>query len=154
MLILPILLRSMGYVILATTFITALSGIPFQNFFQSLTVQSFVSACFGALLGTSILNHLFKLTMQKNFMQLSTPLDNVNMLIQHIPSSALVQSLQQQAIMVSMKEMYGWLCIIGILCLVVFFLQESTLRPKILHPKFKTMRKAIKHELRLEKTES
>ena len=58
MLYFPIFLRGSGYVIIAITFITALSGIPFQNFFQSLTIQAFMSACCGSLIGLALLTPL------------------------------------------------------------------------------------------------
>ncbi len=150
MLYFPLFLRGTGYVIIAITFITALSGIPFQNFFQSLTIQSFISACCGSLLGSTILSHVFKFTVKKNAMLLSSNLDNVNTSINQLPTDALYGSLQQQAMMVSMKEIYGWLCILGIICLLAFLLKESSLRPKSIHPKFSTIRRTIRHELKIE----
>jgi hypothetical protein len=151
MLILPIFLRGLGYIILAITFITALTTVSFPNFFQSLTIQAFVSACLGALIGNAFLNHAFKIALKKNMMLLGANLDNVNTLSKHIPSGELFNNLQLQAIMVSMKEIYGWLCILGIFCLMVFLLYRSTLRPTALHPKFHTIRRAIKHQLRINK---
>jgi MFS transporter, DHA2 family, multidrug resistance protein len=50
-----------------------------------------------------------------------------------------------------MKELFGWLCIAGLFCLLIFFLKESTLRPKFLHPKFSTIRHEIKHGLKLDR---
>jgi MFS transporter, DHA2 family, multidrug resistance protein len=150
MLYFPVFLRGTGYVIIAITFITALSGIPFQNFFQSLTIQAFISACLGSLIGSAVLTRVFNVTLKKNAMLLSANLDDVNPLANHISTGSLFGSLQQQAMMVSMKEIYGWLCILGIFCLLAFFLRESSLRPKFLHPKFSTMRHTVKHELKLD----
>lgn len=65
--------------------------------------------------------------------------------------NALYGRLQQQAMLVSMKEIYGWLCIAGLFCLLMFFLKESSLRPHRFQPKFSTLRKGIKHELKMEK---
>ena len=151
MLLLPLFLRGLGYIILATTFITALSVTPFEQFFQTLTIQAFVSACFGSLIGTSLLNQVFKFTLKKNGMLLSTNLDNINSLANHIPSGQLLGDLQVQAMMVSMKEIYGWLCILGILCLMIFLLYQSTLRPITVFPKFKTIRRSVKHQLKMDK---
>ena len=151
MLYLPIFLRGIGYVIIAITFITALSGIPFQNFFQSLSIQAFISACLGSLIGTALLTRVFKYTMKKNEMLLGANLDNVNPGTHHFSVESLFVSLQQQAMIVSMKEIYGWLCILGIFCLLAFFLRESSLRPNVLHPKFSTMRHTVKHQLKIDK---
>jgi hypothetical protein len=151
MLFLPILLRGMAYIIIAITFITALTDVPFSNFWQSLTVQSFISACCGALVGEAFLKQVFKLTMKKNEMMLGANLDKVNPLTSNIPLDTLFGKLQQHAIIISIKEIYGWLCIAGVLCLLTFLLRESSLRPKSLHPKFSTLRHTIKHELKMNK---
>ena len=150
MLYFPIFLRGLGYVIISITFITALSGIPFQNFFQSLSIQTFISACCGSLVGSAILSRVFKITLNKNVMLLGANLDHVNTVANHIPAESLFGSLQQQAMLVSMKEIYGWLCILGIFCLLAFLLKESSLRPKSLHPKFSTIRRTVKHQLKME----
>lgn len=151
MLIFPVLLRGMAYIIIAITFITALMEVPFSNFWQSLTVQSFISASCGALVGEAFLKQVFKITIKKNEMLLGANLDNVNPLAGHIPLDVLYGRLQQQVMLVSMKEIYGWLCIAGLFCLLMFFLKESSLRPHRFQPKFSTLRKGIKHELKMEK---
>jgi len=151
MLIFPILLRSFGYIIIAITFITALMEVPFSNFWQSLTVQSFISACCGALVGEAFLTQVFKIVTKQNEMLLGANLDNVNPLVNHIPVVELYGRLQQQALLVSMKEIYGWLCIAGLFCLLMFLLKESSLRPHHSQPKFSMLRKSIKHELKMDK---
>jgi len=151
MLFFPILLRGLGYIIISITFITALSTTPFQNFPQTLTIQAFISACLGSLIGSAVLARVFKITMKKNAMLLGTNLDNVNPGANHFSAESLFGTLQQQAMIVSMKEIYGWLCIAGLFCLLAFLLKESTLRPKSLHPKFSTIRRTVKHEIKMEK---
>ena len=151
MLFLPLLLRGIGYITITITFITALSVVPFQYFAQTLTIQAFISACCGSLLGSAVLTHIFRAVSQKNFMLLSTNLDRVNTLAAHYSPQQLYGSLQQQTMLVSMKEIYGWLCIAGVFCIIVFMLKESTLRPKSLHPKFSTIRRYFKHELKIER---
>ena len=150
MLFFPLLLRGLGYIIISITFISALMGLPFQHFFQSLTVQAFISACCGSQIGSAVLSHVFKITMKKNEMLMSANLDSVNPMVNHLSTEALFGRLQQQAMIVSMKEIYGWLCILGLLCLLAFLLKESSLRPKYLHPKFSTIRRSVKHELKMD----
>ncbi|PRZ00971.1 hypothetical protein [Marinilabilia salmonicolor] len=154
MLVIPLLLRAAGYVIIAITFITALSGISFQIFPQTITIQAFVSASLGALLGSTLLHHLFNITAKKNFMLLSTNLDSVNQRVHQIGQGELFGVLQKQAIMVSMKELYGWLVILSLLSLMVFLFKASSLRPKALHPKFKSIRKSIKHQLKMDRLQN
>jgi MFS transporter, DHA2 family, multidrug resistance protein len=151
MLFFPIMLRAMAYIIIAITFIAALMNVPFSNFWQSLTVQSFISAGCGALLGEAFLKQVFKFTMRKNEMLLGANLDNLNPLVSHITMDTLFGRLQQHAMIISMKEIYGWLCLAGLFCLLIFLLKESSLRPKYLHPKFSTIRRTVKHDLKMDK---
>lgn len=148
-LILPLFLRAFGYVIIAICFITALARVPFQNFFQAVSIQAFVSAGFGGALGTTLLSQLLKTVMKKNAILLSTPLDHVNPSIQRIPLGELYGTVQQQALIVSMKELFGWLTLTGLLCLLLFMIKESNIRPLYaFHPTYRAIRKLIKGELR------
>ena len=81
---LPIFLRSFGYVIIAICFLTALSRVPFQHFFEAVSVQAFVSAGFGSVLGTAILGRALNVVMKKNAILLSANLDHVNPVIGYI----------------------------------------------------------------------
>lgn len=151
-LILPIFLRNFGYIVISICFLTALTQVPFQYFWQALTIQAFVDACFGEFFGAAVLGRMMKFVMAKNTMLLGANLDNVNTVANQIPQGQLYGALQQQALMVSMKEIYGWLVLLGIFCLFIFMLKESSLRPKFaILPKFRTIRRMIKHELREDK---
>lgn len=151
-LLIPIFLRSFAYVIIAIIFLTSLSKVPFQYFFQAISIQGFVSASLGGALGSAILGHFSNFTMKKNIMLLSMTLDHVNTSIYKIPFTELCGILQQQALMVSLKELYGWLSLISLCCLLLFMIKESSIRPKyVLHPKYRSIRRFIKHELRLSK---
>lgn len=148
-LILPIFLRSFGFIVISICFLTALTQVPFRYFWEALTIQAFVDACFGEFFGTAVLERAMKFVMAKNTILLGANLDNVNVVANQMPKGELFGTLQQQALIVSMKELYGWLLMFGIFCLVVFLLKESSLRPKFaVHPKFRTIRRWIKHDLR------
>ena len=148
-LILPLFLRGMACVILGACFLTALTRIPvFPHFAQSLSLQAFFSASFGGAFGGAIIDHLFKVITKHNALVLGSALDNVNPIVPHIPFGELIGALQQQAMMVSMKEIFGWLSLLGILFLLLFLIRESDLiRPyKAIHPTFKSIRNMIKRE--------
>lgn len=148
-LIFPLFLRSFGYVIIAICFLTSLSRVPFQFFFQAISIQAFVSAGFGGALGTAVLGHALTAAVKKNAMLLGATLDRVHPFAGHLPKAELYGALQQQALMVSMKEIYGWLTLLALACLLLFMLSESSIRPKfVFHPKYRAIRRFIKHELR------
>lgn len=149
MLYLPIFMRALGYEILAIVFLTALTQVPFPTFFQSLSVQAIMSACLGALIGETILHEVFEHVHQSNVLQLGSTIDAVNTQLQSLPLGQVYGELQQYALLVSMKEVYGWLCYLGVATLLTCLLYHSTLRPSKNYPKFSTIRKRVKHQLRL-----
>lgn len=149
-LVFPIFLRSFGYVIIAICFLTALSRVPFQFFFQAVSIQAFVSAGFGGALGTAVLGHALTAAAKKNAMLLGATLDRVHPFAGQLPKGELYGALQQQALMTSMKELYGWLALLGLVCLLAFLLKESSIRPQyVFHPKYSVIRRFVKHELRM-----
>ena len=152
-LFLPVFLRGMGYVVVAICFLTSISGsVPFRIFFHAVTMQTFVSATLGGVVGNALLGRIVKLVVNRNAVLLGMELDNVNTTAVHIPLPQLYGIVQQQAIMVSMKEIFGWLTMLALFCLLVFVLKESSLRVgNVIHPKFSTIRHLIKHELRIDR---
>ncbi|MDL2231468.1 hypothetical protein LJB85_01865 [Porphyromonadaceae bacterium OttesenSCG-928-L07] len=148
-LILPIFFRSFGYVIIAICFLTALSRVPFQHFFQAITIQSFISACIGGVLGTALLGHALKVLMKKNLVLLSADIDHVNSLISRFSPGEIYGKVQLQSLMVSMKELYGWLVLVSLICLLLFMIKESSIRPQAaIHPTYRSIRRFIKHQLK------
>lgn len=147
--ILPVFLRSFGYVIISICFITALSRVPFQYFFQSVSVQAFVSAAIGAPLGSAVIEYFLKVTVKKNMMLYASSLDNLNIQAVKMPYSQIYGELQLHALMVSMKEIYGYLVIASIFCIFLFMIRESDIRPKyVIHPTYHAIRKLIRREIK------
>ncbi|MDR0872150.1 MAG: hypothetical protein LBN27_01615 [Prevotellaceae bacterium] len=142
MLILPIFLRTFGYVIIGVCFLTSLTRVPFQYFPQALTIQNFVGASFGSALGTAVLARFLKIATQWNSLYFNANFDNVNPIAQQSSPADIYAAIQQQAMLVSMKDLYGWLAIFGIICLLLFLANASDLRPKyVIQPTFKAIRK-------------
>lgn len=151
MLILPVFLRNAGLVMIVITFLTALSRIPFPIFFQSVTAQSFASACLGGAFGSAVLGRILKVVMQKNSMLLGAGIDGVQPLAGKLPLAEIYGAVQQQALAVSLKEIYGWLLWACLLCLAIFLLKENSARPfHALHPTYRSIRRYIKHNLRMD----
>lgn len=143
-LFLPVLLRAFGYEIIAIVFLTALTVVPFPHFFQTIAIQGMVSACCGALLGEAILHHFLDIVQKSNFSHFSSFIDGVGMQIYNF--SELYGTLQLHSLIVSMKEIYGFLSIVGILSFIACLVYRSDLRPNTIFPKFKTIRKYFKKE--------
>jgi hypothetical protein len=151
-LMLPIFLRGFGYVVIAIGLLTILTRVPFiPNFPQALTAQAFVSAGIGGAFGAAVVGRWLKVAMQKNAMLLGANLDNVNPLAHQLSmvetyrdTSLLYGMVQQQALLVSMKEIYGWLALLGIFCLLMILANESSFRPRNpVQPTYKAIRKMV-----------
>lgn len=147
-LVLPVFLRGFGYVIIAICFLTSLSRVPFPNFFQAVSIQGFFSAGIAGAFGTAVLSRLFKIVVKRNAMLMGSTIDNVNPFVSRLSFDEIYGAVQQQALIVSMKEIYGWLAITALFCLLFFMVKESDIRPKYaIHPTYRAIRRLIKKEL-------
>lgn len=146
MLFLPLFFRGAASVIISIVFLTSIvqSGLPFQIFPQALTLNGFTGAVMGATLGPAIIGELFRRTMTSNASLLSTTLTASNPGAVHTPADALYATVQMQALVVSMKEIYGWLVIVALASLIVIIASYSPMRPRAIFPKWKTIRRTLR----------
>ena len=75
----------------------------------------------------------------------------------HTQFGELYGMVQVQSLLESMKEIYGWLLFVAILCLIVLMLRYSGIRPlRVIEPTYRTiygiLRGNIKLRLRLKRT--
>ena len=146
MLFFPIFIRNFGYVILSISLLTANTRLPFPfEFFQGVTIQNMFSAIFGAAIGNAVVGRLLDVVSLKNFNLISASFDRVNTDVNTLPIKDLYHIAYQHATIISMKEIYGWLLILSILCIIFLLLRKSDIKPNqmITHPKFKNLRKRI-----------
>lgn len=145
--VLPIFLRSFGYVICAIIFLTALTRISFDIFFHSVCFQGFLSAGIAGLVGTAIVGRLFSFLIEKNTMLIGANIDRVNGVVSQMSIENIYGQLMEQAMIVSMKEVYGWLIFVSIAVLLFFVFMRTSFRPKgVIMPKFRKLRKIARQE--------
>ena len=142
---LPLFCRGAGSVIISIIFLTSIvqSGLPFKVFPEALTVNGFTGAVMGATLGPAVIGEWLSHTVARNFAQISAEISSSSM-----PPAALYGMVQGQALVVSMKEIYGWLLIAAILCVAAICLSYGPLRPWAIFPKWKTIRRVVRREAR------
>lgn len=148
MLFFPLFIRGVASVIISIVFLTSIvqSGLHFFVFPQALTVNGFTGAVMGATLGPALIGEFFRRTMAKNASLLGARLTDFNPDILHSPLGQLYASVQQQALIVSMKEIYGWLLILALLSLTAIIVSYSPIRPSAIFPKWKKIRKILRRE--------
>ena len=150
MLFLPLFCRGAASVIISIVFLTSIvqSGLPFQVFPQAVTLNGFTGAVMGAALGPAIIGELLRHTMAKNASLLGAAMTSVNTEAVAMPFGKLYGIIQVQALVVSMKEIYGWLLIAAICSILIIIIGRWPTRPFAIFPKWSTVRRILKHIVR------
>lgn len=150
MLALPLFVRGAASVIISIIFLTSIvqSGLTFQVFPQALTINGFTGAVMGATFGPAVIGEFLRHVMAKNASLLGANLTDFNPETMHMPFAQLYGMVQTQALVVSMKEIYGWLLIVALISLTVILVSYGPVRPFAIFPKWSTIRRAIRHLVR------
>ncbi len=150
MLFIPLFIRGMASVIISIVFLTSIkqSGLHFFIFPQALTINGFTGAVMGATFGPAVIGEFLKYTMTKNSALLSANMTDFNVDAVHMPLGNLYGMVQAQALVVSMKEIYGWLLMLALAFLLIIFVSYSPVRPWAIFPKWRTIRKLLRREAR------
>ena len=144
-LFIPLFARGVASVIISIVFLTSIvqSGLPFTVFPQALTINGFTGAVMGATLGPALVGEWLKHTMAKNASLLGANIVNFNPDVAHMPIGELYGMVQMQALVVSMKEIYGWLLIIALVALLLILVGYGPVRPWAIFPKWRNVRKSL-----------
>ena len=146
---LPVIVRSAGYVIVAILMLTANARLPFPyTFLHGLSFQNMFSAALAAPIGNAIVGRVLKYTMERNSMLLSERMDHLTLSTTRASFGELYGMVQVQSLLESMKEIYGWLLLVAILCLIGLMLRYSGIRPlKVIEPTYKVIHRLIRRDM-------
>ncbi len=148
---LPVFVRSAGYVMVAVMMLTANARLPFPfTFLHGLSFQNMFSAALAGPIGNAIVGRVLKMVMARNSMLLGERMDNIGLSTSHAQFGELYGMLQVQSLLESMKEIYGWLLFMAILCLIVLMLRYSGIRPmRVVEPTYRTIYNIIRGNMKL-----
>ncbi|MDE7408360.1 MAG: hypothetical protein K2M76_08060, partial [Muribaculaceae bacterium] len=121
------------------------SGLPFQVFPQALTINGLTGAVMSATLGPALIGELLRHTMVRNASWIGSAITNLTPDIGHMPIGSIYGMVQTQALVVSMKEIYGWLLIVAIITFTIIVVSYGPIRPQAIFPTWKSIRRTIKH---------
>ena len=146
----PVIIRSAGYVMVAVMMLTANARLPFPFIFlHGLCFQNMFSAALAGPIGNAIVGRALTVVMARNSMLLGEKLDAVTLSTTHASFGELYGMVQVQSLLESMKEIYGWLLFVAILCLIGLMLRYSDIRPKkVIEPTFRTIHMLVQHSIR------
>ena len=151
MLFLPLFIRGCASVIISIGFLTSMtpgeSHLHFFVFPQALTLNGFTGAVMGATLGPALIGEFLRHTLAKNAAIIGSRFTDLNADAVYMPVGQLYGIVQQHALVVSMKEIYGWLLILAIASFVIIAGSYGYVRPSAIFPKWKRIRKIMKVEL-------
>ena len=152
MLFLPLFFRGAATVIISIVFLTSIvrGGMSFQVFPQALTVNGFTGAVMGATFGPAIIGEVLRHTVAKNAVLFGAEMTDLNPVAAGMPPATLYGMIQAHAMVVSMKEIYGWLLMVSLVCIVVILVSYSPVRPFAISPKWRTIRRVLRHVVRLQ----
>lgn len=155
MLFLPLFLRGVGAVVISIVFLTSIvqSGLPFQIFPQALAINGFVSAVMSSVLGSAIVGEWLSRTLAADLAWLGSAFTAVDAPSAMLGVGQVAEMLSRHAMLLAMKEIYGWLLIGAISFFVMVMLSYSPLRPWAIFPKWKTIRRIIRRTSRDELAE-
>ncbi len=149
----PLFIRGAGAVIISIVFLTSIvqSGLPFQVFPQALTINGFTGAVMGAAFGPAIVGEWLSRTVAKNAALLSAAVTDTSYAGGYAHLGEVMGTVGRQALVVSMKEIYGWLLIAAAVSVVIILVSYFPPRPSAIFPKWSTIRRSIKRLYRGER---
>lgn len=150
MLFIPLFFRGAASVIISIVFLTSIlqGGMHFFVFPQALTVNGFTGAVMGAAFGPAVVGEFLRHTMARNASEIASVMTDTNPAATGIPAGELYGTVQIQALVESMKEIYGWLLIVALVALTVLTVSYGPVRPSAFLPKWRTIRRLIRQSLR------
>lgn len=150
MLFVPLFIRGAASVIISIVFLTSIvqSGLPFMVFPQALTINGFTGAVMGATLGPAVIGEFLKHTMARNAALLGANVTDFNPDVSFAAVGQYYGMVQTQALVVSMKEIYGWLLMAALVSLLAILVSYGNVRPFAVFPKWSTIRQAVRHAVR------
>lgn len=117
---LPNFLKGIGHGVLYISLtIYVAKHIPFKHFFQSLCVLSFIRTSIATPLGAAILNRWMKHLQRDNWGLLSRNMDNLHEWMPDVSLMQLYEEVNTQTMLTSLKELFGWICLLGTVFLVI-----------------------------------
>ena len=144
----PILARSIGYTMLSIVILTSITRLPFlTHFTQGVGTLNMFSAALASVIGTAIVGRFLKVVIARNSVVLGAEIDGVSDAAKALPLDQLYGAVQVQSLLEAMKEIYGWLIVVAIACLIILTLRMSDIRPnKVIQPSFRRISLMMRRE--------
>mgnify|MGYP002446509053 CR=1 FL=1 len=112
---LPLFIKNFGNVAIYIALTVYLQQmVPFVYFFQALGAVGFIREGIGSPIANAIVGRILKTVQQANYLTMGGELDGMDTRSSCLPFEAVYGELQRQALLVSVKEVYGYAVLAGI----------------------------------------
>ncbi len=115
-------------------------AIPFVHFFQTIAIIGFIRAGLGTSLAGAIVHRLFNWSMTKNVMTSSSNIDGLSDNVALPPFVDTNHLISIQSLMISLKECYGYLILLGIIMLAIVLMSNYKTAIRRLLPRVMSVR--------------
>lgn len=121
-------------------------SVPFSHFFYGLSAIGYIRCGIGTAVGSSVVQRLYNWAISKNSINAGDNLDGT-VLPFDLPSwSDTVSVVSKQAVMMSIKECYGYLTAIGIIMMMLIIIHHYRLPVIRLLPRMSAIRMWMNNE--------
>ena len=113
---LPLFIKNFGNVAIYIALTVYLQQmVPFLYFFQALGAVGFIREGIGSPIANAIVGRILRVVQKANYLSLGGELDGLRA---SVPFEAMYGELQRQTLLVSLKEVYGYAVLAGIVFLL------------------------------------
>lgn len=147
MLFIPLYCRGIASVMISIIVLTMVQGsIPFPDFTQGLTINGFTGAVAAASLGPALLGEWLGNALARNVAIIGSAFTDTNTAIAGVPLPDLSGMVYGRALVVSMKEIFGWLLIATLFFLILIVVSYGRWRPVARLLPWNTLRNVLRRQ--------
>ncbi len=116
----PMIFKGFAYAVLSTTFMTCLQELmPFQHFFQGLSVFNMIHMLVGGVMGGALYARMLRYYITDNIQRYGGYVDLSGTSSRHIDFGSFMNGFMERVQLISLKQIYGW---VAYACLAIFVL--------------------------------
>lgn len=115
-------------------------SLPFSHFFYGLSSIGYIRCGIGTALGSALVQRLYNWSISKNSINAGDNLDGTVLPFDMPSWSDTMSVVSKQSVMISIKECYGCLTVIGIVFILLIIIHHYSLPVKRLLPRMSAIR--------------
>jgi hypothetical protein len=125
----PLVLRGFATAVLGATFLTSLhDAMDFHTFFQGLAIFQCLHLVVGGILGSALYTQCFRYYIKEGFARYGQSIDTVSFSAHPFQLGEFMEHFAEQVQLISIRQIYGWVCYACIAFIFVFLLYDAPAR--------------------------